>query len=388
MKIAISINTAWNIANFRAGLIAALIAEGYEVIAIAPPDEHVPRLEAIGCRFVPLPMDNKGTNPAKDIALFLRYLAILKRERPASFLGYTIKPNVYGSLAAQRLGIPVINNVSGLGTAFMRDTWLTKVVKRLYRTALAGSSRVFFQNADDRGLFVASGLVTEERTALLPGSGIDLASFRPVEPLAREADKAGVTFLLIARLVFDKGVREYVEAARLVQAARPAARFQILGFLDVENRTAVTRADVDQWVSDGVIAYLGHAEDVRGHIAAADCVVLPSYREGTPRTLLEAAAMARPIVTTDVPGCREVVDDGETGLLARVRDVEDLAARMIDIFDMGPDRRAAMGRAGRAKMERQFDERLVIESYLAALREVATPAPCGKDQRTLERYSA
>jgi glycosyltransferase involved in cell wall biosynthesis len=367
-RVAISINTAWNIANFRAGLIAALIAEGYDVVAIAPPDGHVHRLEAMGCRFIPLPMDNKGTNPAKDAALFLRYLSILRQERPVAYLGYTIKPNVYGSLAAQRLGIPVINNVSGLGTAFIRDTWLTKVVKRLYRTAFAGSHCVFFQNGEDRGLLVSADIVAAERARVVPGSGIDLDRFAPAVSEPAASDDA-CRFLLIARLVFDKGVREYVEAARIARAARPQARFDMLGFLDVENRTAVTRDEVDRWVTDGVIDYLGDADDVRPYIAAADCAVLPSYREGTPRTLLEAAAMAKPIVTTDVPGCREVIEDGKTGFLCRVHDAEDLAAKMIAMFDMGAERRQLMGLAGRAKMERQFDERLVIEAYLMALRQ-------------------
>ncbi|MBJ7533230.1 glycosyltransferase family 4 protein [Rhodomicrobium vannielii ATCC 17100] len=373
-RIVISINTAWNIANFRAGLIAALIAEGYDVVAIAPTDGHVPRLEAMGCQFIPLPIDSKGTNPAKDASLFLRYLSVLRRERPVAYLGYTIKPNVYGSLAAQRLAIPVINNVSGLGTAFIRDTWLTKIVKRLYGTALANSHCVFFQNDDDRGLFVSAGLVAAEQTRLVPGSGIDLTRFAPVEG-EPGTNGNGCRFLLIARLVFDKGVREYVDAARIVQAARPDASFQLMGFLDVENRTAVSRTDVDRWVAEGVIDFLGQADDVRPHIAAADCVVLPSYREGTPRTLLEAAALGKPIVATDVPGCREVVDDGETGLLCRVRDAEDLAAKMNEIIDMGHERRLAMGQAGRAKMERQFDERLVTDAYLAALRECVGRTP-------------
>jgi len=178
-KLILSINTAWNIVNFRTGLIRGLQKAGYEVVAIAPPDAYALQLEKMGCRFVACPMDNKGANPAKDVALFLRYLAILRRERPAAFLGYTIKPNVYGSLAAQRLGIPVINNVSGLGTAFIRKTWLTRVVKLLYQPSLARSARVFFQNADDRALFVADGLVAARKAVLVPGSGVDLARFSP-----------------------------------------------------------------------------------------------------------------------------------------------------------------------------------------------------------------
>lgn len=368
MKIAISINTAWNIANFRAGLIRALQEDGYEILAIAPPDAHVARLEEMGCRFIPMPMDNKGSNPVADAGLFLRYFGVLRRERPVAYLGYTIKPNVYGSLAAQRLGIPVINNVSGLGTAFIRKSFLTSIVKRLYRTAFRGSDRVFFQNDDDRQLFLAERLVREVQTGLLPGSGIDLSKFKVV-PRSSDDGERPVSFLLIARLVFDKGVREYVEAARIVRHARPGTQFRLLGFLDVENRTAVTRHDVDAWVREGTIDYLGHADDVRPLIAETDCVVLPSYREGTPRTLLEAAAMGKPLIATDVPGCREVVEDAVTGLLCKVRSGEDLAAKMIEMVDAGPARRHAMGLAGRAKMERQFDEQLVIAAYRDAIRD-------------------
>jgi len=374
MKIAISINTAWNIANFRVGLISALQQEGYEVLAIAPADEHVARLKDFGCRFVPLPMDNQGTNIAKDAALFIRYLSILHRERPAAFLGFTIKPNVYGSLAARWLDIPIINNVSGLGTTFIRDNWLTKIVHLLYRTAFTDSHCVFFQNADDCNLFVTSGLVDANRAQLVPGSGIDLSRFSPAVS-GGSTGSGNCRFLLIARLLFDKGIREFVEAARNVRMARPGTKFDILGFLDVENRTAVRRSDVEQWVADGVINYLGHAIDVRPHIAAADCVVLPSYREGTPRSLLEAAAMGKPIIATDVPGCREVVDDEKTGLLCRARDAADLAAKLIKMNDMDCTHRRVMGAAGRAKMEREFDERLVIGAYLNALKESVRFSP-------------
>jgi glycosyltransferase involved in cell wall biosynthesis len=383
-RIIISTNTAWNIANFRAGLIRVLIAEGYEVVAVAPPDEHVARLEAMGCRFIPLPMDNKGTNPIADAALFLRYLQVLRRERPAALLSYTIKPNVYGSLAAQALGIPVINNVSGLGTSFIRNSWLTRIVNGLYRTAFRRSHRVFFQNTDDMQLFLANRLLASDRMALLPGSGIDLTVFQPQDGLCKED---GVFhFLLIARLVYDKGVREYVEAARILRRQRPSARCAILGFLDVENRTAVKHSDVEGWVAEGVIEYLGSANDVRPHIAAADCVVLPSYREGTPRTLLEAAAMGKPLIATDVPGCREAVDDRVTGLLCNVRDAEDLAAKMIAMVDMGEGDCAAMGTAGRTKMERQFDEGIVVAAYLQMLRSILCALP--NESPNVERVPA
>jgi glycosyltransferase involved in cell wall biosynthesis len=366
-RIVISVNTAWNIANFRAGLIQSLKALGCEVIAVASPDAYVERLLALGCRFIPVKIEGNGTNPLTDAGLLLRYLRLFRSERPDVFLGYTIKPNIYGSFAAQACGIPVINNVSGLGTAFIRDNWLTRVVKWLYRLALARSHTVFFQNKHDQQLFVQQALVAAERTALLPGSGVDLDRFKPVEPVEQRGRK-GLRFLLIGRLLYDKGVGEYAEAARIIKAERPEVACALLGFLDAKNPSAVTRDDIDRWVRDGVIEYLGAADDVRPHIAEADCIVLPtSYREGTPRTLLEAAAMAKPLITTDVPGCREVVDHGRNGLLCREKDADDLAEKMIKIIKMTSSERRAMGAAGRVKIECEFDERLVIGAYLQRL---------------------
>lgn len=365
-RLLISINTSWNIVNFRAGLVRALTARGFEVVAASPPDAHAGRLGEIGCRHVPLAMDNKGTNPVRDGALFLRYLDLMRRERPDVYLGWTVKPNVYGSLAARVLGIPSINNVSGLGTAFLQDGWLTRIVKLLYRVAFDGSACVFFQNRDDSDLFARARLVPPERVRLLPGSGIDLDRFTPAQPVER-GEGEGPVFLLIARLLWDKGVGEFVEAARLVRLKVPAARFRLLGFLDVENRTAVPRSEVDGWVREGIVEYLGHTDDVRPHIADADCVVLPSYREGTPRSLLEAAAMARPLVATDVAGCREVVDDGVNGWLCRVKDAADLADKLVRLAETSSERKQEMGRQSRLKMERAFDERIVIDAYLDAI---------------------
>lgn len=364
--ILLSTNTSWNIVNFRSGLVRALVARGFDVVAASPVDTHVARLEQIGCRHVPLAMDNKGADPLKDSALFLRYLGLMRRERPDIYLGWTIKPNIYGSLAARLLGLPVVNNVSGLGTAFLREGWLTRVVKLLYRVAFRRSACVFFQNNDDRDLFVSSHLVRDEQTRLIPGSGIDLNRFSPTSPMHR-AEHEGPVFILVARLLWDKGVGEYVEAARRVKARVPYARFQLLGFLDVANRSAVPREMVDGWVKEGVIEYLGQTDDVRPFIAAADCVVLPSYREGTPRSLIEAAAMARPLITTDVPGCREVVDDGKNGWICRLKDAEDLADKFLRFTEASAERKLEMGRQSRLKVEREFDEKIVIDAYLDAI---------------------
>lgn len=365
-KVVIALNTAWNLYNFRAGLIKALVVSGYEVVAVAPTDQYAEHLNAIGCRFISLPMDNQGTHPGHDLILLWRYYNLLRQERPALYIGYTVKPNIYGSFAAHILGVPVINNISGLGAVFIKDSWITGLVRGLYRLTLSRSAKVFFQNDDDRQMFISGGLVDQTLADRLPGSGIDLIKFVPV-PLP---SKVPIRFLLIARMLWDKGVGEFVEAARLLKRRGIEADFCLLGFLDVQNPAAISRQQMNDWVAEGAVCYLGVSDNVRQEIAQADCVVLPSYREGTPRTLLEAAAMARPIVTTDSVGCREVVVDGINGYLCKPKDASDLADKMELIVSLTHAEREAMGLRGREKVEREFDERIVICKYLSAIEEV------------------
>ena len=289
----------------------------------------------------------------------------------AALLGYTIKPNIYGSLAAHLLGIPVINNITGLGTAFIEQTWLTRLVRFLYARSLSLSKTVFFQNADDRDLFVHLRLVRSERAALVPGDGVDLDKFRPQAVSRQNGQSSPPVFLFVGRVIRDKGVAEYAEAARLVKQRFPEARFQILGFLETANRSAIPRSELDAWVKEGIIEYLGSTDDVRPAIADASCVVLPSYREGTPRVLLEAAAMGKPLIATDVPGCRDAVIDGVNGFLCAPRDYSDLAGKLIAFLSLDPAAKEQMGSASRMKVEREYDERIVINRYLAAI-ETAT----------------
>jgi glycosyltransferase involved in cell wall biosynthesis len=361
--IVLSINTSWNIINFRRNLIARLQREGYDVVALAPRDAHSDSLAALGVRYLPIDIDSKGLSPARDLMLAFQYFHILKQIRPVAFLGWTIKPNVYGSLAAHALGIPVVNNISGLGTAFIKVGLLTRLVRQLYRTALARSATVFFQNAHDRDLFVAQRMVSQARTALLPGSGIDLAQFVP-DP-AGEAPTP--TLLMVARLLRDKGVVEFADAARIVRATHSHVRFELLGFLDVANRTAIDRATVEGWEREGLLHYLGEATDVRPHLARATAVVLPSYREGMPRSLLEAAAMGRPLIATDVPGCTEIARAGENAFLCAARDARSLADAMLTLLALTPDERTAMGACSREIAKREFDVTVVEERYLAAI---------------------
>lgn len=367
-KIVISINTAWNIYNFRSGLIKALVSNGYQVVAVAPDDDYSPRLKELGCRVINMPMDNNGTHPGRDLSLLMRYFRVLREEMPLAYLGYTIKPNVYGSIAAHVLRIPVINNIAGLGATFIKNNLLTCLVRGLYKVALCRSHQIFFQNADDQHLFIKTGLVRAEQTDRLPGSGIDLTRYSPTPPAPLQ-DRS-FRFLMVSRVLKDKGVEEFVEAARIVHRRLPETQFQLLGFVDAENANSIPIHRIKEWEKEGLIEYLGKTDDVRPYLMMADCVVLPSYREGVPRSLLEAAAMARPIIATDVVGCRDVVDDDVNGLLCRVKDARDLAEKMTQMIGLSPERRLEIGRAGRRKIESQFDEKIIIQKYLHKISDI------------------
>lgn len=362
--IVLSINTSWNLVNFRRDLIVRLIEEGYDLIALSPTDGHVETLQMLGVRHVPIDIDSKGMSPLRDLKLLAKYITTLRRLRPAVFLGWTIKPNIYGSIAAHALGIPVINNVSGLGTAFIKVGLLTTLVRGLYRVALARSATIFFQNRHDRDLFVTQRLVRAERTALLPGSGIDLSHF---DPDAGIGDVRPPMFLMVARLLRDKGVVEFADAARIVRRMRPDVAFGLLGSLDAQNRTAIPRAMVEAWEAEGILRHLGETSDVRPHLARATAVVLPSYREGMPRSLLEAAAMGRPLIATDVPGCTEIAREGDNAFLCKARDAQSLADALLKMLDLDPSVRAEMGRRSRRIAEEEFNTVLVEAQYLKAL---------------------
>jgi len=364
MHIMMTVNAAWNIWNFRRPLVEALTANGYRITVLAPLDESVADLERIGCRFRRLEMSVKGLNPIEDLKLQRRLKQIFKEERPDAILSFTIKNNIFGARAARAACVPFLPNVTGLGTAFLSGGLLQAVAEQLYRRAFGKLPIVFFQNKDDRDLFLDRKLVRADQARLLPGSGIDLIRFAAAEMPPADAPPV---FLMIARLLRDKGVIEFVEAARLIKARNPEARFQLLGAAGSENRSAIDNATVEAWVAEDVVEYLGTTNDVRPAIAAASCVVLPSYREGAPRTLIEAAAMARPLISTDVPGCRAVVDTDVSGFLCEVRNADSLATAMGRFLALSPDCRTAMGQAGRAKMEQEFDQALVVAAYREAL---------------------
>ena len=365
--VLISGNSSWNIVNFRVPLIRALEDAGFEPVIVAPVDPSAEdRLAALGVRRFVTNIDRSGLNPVKDLGLLGFYARIFGQVRPAAYLGYTIKPNIYGCFAARLCRVPAIPNISGLGTAFIRGGLLGRVVSGLYRLALGGARVVFFQNAEDMALFVGRKLVSAKQARLIPGSGIDLDQFAPAP-----FPSGPFRFLLIARLLGDKGVREFIEAARLIKAEGVDASFALLGPLDPGNRTGISQAELDSWTTDATIDYLGETEDVRPFIAESHAVVLPSYREGLPRALLEGAAMGRPLIATGVPGCRDVLDDGVNGFSCSARDPSALAAAMRKMLALSPEQRFAMGQAGRARVQARFSDGLVIRAYLDALGDLA-----------------
>lgn len=364
----LSANSFWNIVNFRSKLVEALASTGYRVRIAAPGADSAWALER-GAGAIEIAVDRSGLNPVTDALLWLEYFRIFRREKPGYFLGFTAKPNIYGSLAARACGVASLPNVSGLGTAFIGDGALSRFVSLLYRLAFRHCPIVFFQNPDDRDLFVARKIIRPGQARILPGSGIDLHRFAPAE-----ANSGEPSFLFIGRLLGDKGVGEFVEAARLLRAEHPQWRFGLLGEVDPDNRSGVTAEQVRRWVDQGLVEHLGHADDVRPHIAAASAVVLPSYREGLPRSLLEGAAMARPLVATDVPGNRQLVEHGVNGLLCEPRDARSLADAMDKLGSMSPEQRAEMGQAGRDLVERCYGVDRVIQAYLDALAQLADQA--------------
>jgi len=363
MRVAIVLNTSWNIVNFRMNLIHSLQAQGYEIHTIAPNDDYTHQLIEAGCTHHPLKMDSRGANPLKDLGLIVELFSIYRKVKPDVVLHYTIKPNVYGSLAAALLKIPVVNNVCGLGTVFLKDDLISSMAMMLYKISFRFPKKVFFQNPDDLNLFIKKKLVPKGSVDILPGSGIDLERFKPAS-FKRNKE---FTFLLISRLITDKGVLEYIEAVKKLKAEGIDARFQILGAKDPEHKRGIKTEIVNEWIKAGTIEYLGTTADVRQFIHQADCIVLPSYREGTPRTLLEAASSSKPIIATNVPGCNQVVDHSINGLLCKLKDADDLAEKMRTMTLYSNDELMTMGNNGRLKMEREFDESIVINKYLGAL---------------------
>jgi glycosyltransferase involved in cell wall biosynthesis len=351
-------NSRWNLAHFRGGLIASLRDRGWRIEA-AVPDGDADVSPTIPTHHFPLIAE--GTAPLAELRTLLGLIRILRARKPAAVLSFTPKGNIYAGLAARAVGIPLLPNVSGLGTAFIRGGILQKISVALYREAFRGLPVVFFQNGDDARLFEELGIVEPGQAHLLPGSGVDCRRFklRPL-PSTRGGE---VELLFVGRLLGDKGVRELAGAMRIVRSRRPGIRLTLLGELGAANRTAITAEEVAAWEREGLLRHAGKSDDVCPFLAAADAVVLPSYREGMPRSLLEAAAMGRPMLAANVPGCRDLVSHGENGFLFEARSAESLARAIEQFADLPVAKRQAMGASARRLAETRYDEKIVWQAY-------------------------
>jgi len=365
-RIALVSRCAWTLFNFRYGLIRALQERGAEIVGGgAGGDGFEEKVRDLGVPFFVLPVDKRGINPVADMKLLLALYRWYRKERPDIVHHFTIKPVIYGSIAAKFSGVPkIINTITGLGYVFTKDErkWLRSIVHFLYRFALRGTHFTFFQNREDQRYFLSNNLTRGQDTYVLPGSGVDCDRFRPASKANRECDN-GTTFLMLSRMLKDKGVYEFVDAARMVRQEYRDSEFLLLGRRDERNPSVVAKEELEAWESEGVVKWLGEAEDVRSILAEADVVVLPSYREGLPRSLLEASAMGKPVITTDAVGCRDAVEHGRTGLMVPVKDPASLAEAMKEMIK-SPEMRSRMGREGRRKVEREFDERIVLRKIL------------------------
>jgi glycosyltransferase involved in cell wall biosynthesis len=376
VRIAVVSPFGESLTNFRGVLLGPWVAKGHVVRGVGPEDDPAVRaaLEAMGVAYATVPLRRAGTSPFRDAAAVVSLARTFRKFRADAVLAYAAKPVIYGSIAARVAGVPLrAAMITGVGSALgggsgLRRRALALLLRNLYAVALRQDDVVFFQNPDDERLFRSTGLVGRRaRVVRINGSGVDLAHFVP-QPLGPPP----ITFLMIGRLIRDKGVSEYVEAARRVRRVHPEVRVQLLGALD-PNPSAISPRQLEEWRREGVIEYLGTTLDVRPILAGAHIYVLPSYGEGMPRSVLEAMAMGRPVLTTDVPGCRETVEVGRNGLLVPPRDAGALADGMLRML-AEPGRLGPMGRRSRAIAEERFDVHSVNRTILGALGLDQTPA--------------
>lgn len=365
MKFLIISSFLPSVFNFRGKLLEAIYQQGFEVHIIAPDlvlfKTEQQKLEALGYIVHDIPMQRTGTNPVADMKTLGSMYRLIKTIKPDYVLSYTIKPVIYGTLAAWLAKVPYrYALITGLGYAFQnvethsKRSIFQKLIHGLYQQALSCSHKAFFQNPDDLKLFQDLKLLSSNTPAVIVnGSGVNVTDFN-VLPLPLDAgQKPKISFLLIARLLVDKGVREYAEAAKIIQQQYPHVEFNLVGWID-ENPSAITQQELDQWVANKTVKYWGKLTDVRPAIAESSVYVLPSYREGTPRTVLEAMAMGRAIITTDAPGCRETVIDGDNGFLVEVKSVESLVEAM-QKFIKQPELIEKMGNRSREIALHKYD---------------------------------
>lgn len=365
-KIILNANNGFVIYNFRYNLMKKLEENGYTIICMAGKDGSIEEIKNNDWKFIDSNLDRRGTNIFNDLKLFFFYLKIFRKEKPKYILNFTIKPNIYGTLAAKLVSIPVINNVTGLGDIFDKDNLTSKIVKLLYKISFKYPKKVFFQNDDDLKVFLDNKLINKKICGRLPGSGVDIEKFVP-QKIEKKDDK--IRFLFLGRISNKKGVRIVNEVSKILTPKYPNIEFQLLGKIYVDEEGYISKEELGNWEKESNIRYLGTSKDVRNEIKQADCIIFPSfYREGVPKSLIEAAAMEKPILTTNNVGCRDIVKDGYNGYLAKPNDVESMVKIIEKFLALTNEERSKLGKNGRKKVVAEFDEKIVINKYLTEIK--------------------
>lgn len=358
-RILVLANNDVGLYRFRKDLLAALLGAGHEVYISLPDGGFISELVQLGCRFIDTPIERRGMNPIHDSKLFHQYRAILKEVKPDLVLTYTIKPNIYGGLACRMAHIPYAVNITGLGSAIENGGWLKKFVLALYKPALKGARVIFFENTGNRDTLAATGVVPRGRDAVLNGAGVNLDDY----PYQSYPQEGPVRFLFVGRVMHEKGVDELFAAAkRMKQQYGNGVEFHIVGSFEEAYKPVM-----DELEKAGVVKYHGYQSDMKPFYAMASCIVLPSYHEGMSNVLLEAAASGRPLITSDIPGCREAVEDGNSGYLCPAKDANALYGAMQRVMELSVEQRSEMGCRGRERMEQQFSKTAVVTETIDKL---------------------
>ena len=365
--IAIIYNATHHVLLFKAELIKSIKKNGYRVVVLASVDNYTEKLKEIVDEFHEIKLDSSGVNPIKDTYLIFQIYNICKIIKPTAVLNFTIKPVIYGTFVARLLGgVPVINTITGLGTAFISTGFTNKVAKCFYKFTFKHSHLVFFQNPDDQQFFKELNIISRDNTKLVSGSGVDLVTFKPIKNKKRE----NIKILFIGRIIADKGIYELIESAKIIKKEYSNVTFILMGMLGVKNRTSISKNEVDNWVNNGLIEFVPFKDDIRCILGDSDLVVLPSYREGTPKTLIEAASMGKPLIATNVPGCREVVIDEVNGFLCQVKNSASLANKIKKFIELDYSRKIEMGKKSRELAEEKFDIIKVNNCYINEINKI------------------
>lgn len=362
-RILVLTNNIGGLHSFRKEVMKALVDIGHEVyISVPNDDERRKYFEEIGCKIIKTGFNRRGMNPIADFKLLLAYWRLLKRVKPHAVLSYTIKPNIYGGMACRLAKVPQIANVTGLGDAVENGGWLNKLTVALYKLGIGKAIQVFFQNTSNRDYCLRQGIVNT-KSVILPGSGVNLEH----HTYQHYPSEGPIKFLFIGRLLKDKGINEFFELAETIKQKHPQTEFQILGQVEGDYQQ-----QLKEFVSKGMVTYLGVTSDVRPYLSKVHCTIMPSYHEGMSNVNLESAANGRPVITTDVPGCRETVDNGVTGFLVKSKDSQDLINGVEMFLTLPYEQKKQMGLAARRKVEHQFDRQIVVQSYLQAVQGICT----------------